>query len=441
MERALVFMIVKDDPEMRSLLHTLKISIVKEFVQKRKYPHKVGFFGPGRLDEIEEETKDLEFDAIVIDGTLKPSQHHYLEMRFQKECIDRIGIILRIFAEHAHTPEAIAQVTLARLRYEQPFLREWIHKAKEGDRPGFLAGGAYATDVYFQHARSQVKRIEENLNDLSRQREITRGKRHAKGFSLVSLAGYTNAGKSALFNTLCKSDVEVDEKLFSTLSTTTRRISNIQNNILVVDTVGFIRDLPTDLVEAFNSTLEEIFYADLILLVFDGSEPLSSITDKLNTSTDILLPKIEQQILVYVASKIDLLSKTEKTDLQLKVASLTNPHPLQLVSAKTGEGIEELKDMIISTEKRSSIIGAELPIADATYSLLSKLRSSCTITERIEDKKVFVSVRCKPEEAQKVSGWLAKVGGAKITVQNEAASTNHSQDTAISSGNGGVPLQ
>src|SRR5512136_55325 len=159
---------------MRSLLKTLDIVVVKEYVQKRQLPHKVGFLGPGKLDEILEEIKSLDLDFITVNGTLKPSQHHFLEMKFQKECMDRTGVILRIFSDHAHTPEAIAQVTLAELRYELPFLREWVHKAKSGERPGFLAGGAYATDVYYEHAKSQARRIEEDLREISRQRENAR---------------------------------------------------------------------------------------------------------------------------------------------------------------------------------------------------------------------------------------------------------------------------
>jgi GTP-binding protein HflX len=440
MEKVLVLTTDEDDSEINSLLRTLGISIVKEFLQKRAYPHKAGFLGPGKLDEIEEEIKTLEFDAIVVNGTLKPSQHHHLEMRFQKECIDRPGIILRIFAEHAHTPEAIAQVMLAKLRYEQPFLREWIHKAKKGDRPGFLAGGAYATDVYFEHAKSQARRIEVNLEELSKQREITRSKRHSKGYSLVSLAGYTNAGKSALFNRLCKADVGVDDKLFSTLSTTTRRISDIQGNILMVDTVGFIRNLPADFIEAFNSTLEEIFYADLILVVFDSKDPLQELKEKLRASTDILLPKIQQQMLVYVANKIDLLSESERVHLDSSLAELMNPHTFRMVSAKTGEGLESLRETIASVQKRTCAIDAELPLTDEAYSLLSRLRSSCTVTQNVQGKRVVISLKCKPEEAQKISGWLMKAGGIEISVHPEAAPATGVQTASASSGNEGVPL-
>src|SRR5512136_1994208 len=324
MKHTAILTITEDTEEMRSLLKTLDIVVVKEYVQKKQLPHKVGFLGPGKLDEILEEIKSLDLDFITVNGTLKPSQKHFLEMKFQKECMDRTGVILRIFSDHAHTPEAIAQVTLAKLRYELPFLREWIHKAKSGDRPGFLAGGAYATDVYFEHAKRHVRRREKNRNDLSKQRETKRSMRRETGYSLVSLAGYTNAGKSALFNKLCDANVEVDDRLFSTLSTTTRKLKGIKGNILISDTVGFIRNLPPDLVDAFNSTLEEIFYADLILLVFDTNESDEVLKDKLNTSMKILLHKVESRILVIVGNKIDLVD-VERLEQINKIVQSTAP--------------------------------------------------------------------------------------------------------------------
>lgn len=232
MKKTVIFSITEDTQEIRSLLDTLNVVVLKEFIQTRSQPHKTSFLGPGKIDDILKEIEELELDMIVINGKLKPSQHHFLEMKFQKECVDRPGVILRIFSDHAHTPEAIAQVTLAKLRYELPFLREWIHKAKSGDRPGFLAGGAYATDVYFEHARSHARHIEKRLEELSRQREVTRTKRRDSGYTLVSLAGYTNAGKSALMNKMCKAEVEVDPHLFSTLSTTTRKVIGVSGNIL-----------------------------------------------------------------------------------------------------------------------------------------------------------------------------------------------------------------
>jgi len=440
MERVLVFSIKEDTSEIKSLLDTLSISVVNEFLQKRTHPHRAGFLGPGKLEEIEVAIKDLDFDAIVVNGSLKPSQHHYLEMRFQKECIDRTGIILRIFTDHAHTPEAIAQVTLARLRYELPFLREWIHKAKSGDRPGFLAGGAYATDVYFEHAKTQARRIELNLEELSRQREVTRTKRHAKGYSLVSLAGYTNAGKSALFNKLCGANVEVDDKLFSTLSTTTRKVLKVPENILMVDTVGFIKDLPPDLVDAFNSTLEEIFFADLILLVFDASESVSSIKSKLKTCMEILLPKMKDQTLTVLGNKSDLISEDRRRQISVEIQPLIGTYPFLTVSAMTEGGFDHLRAIIGKLQRYSLSIEAELPITDASLSLLSRIRSTCHVTETFDGRKIQVCVRCKEEDGQRIIGLLGRVGATKIRENHEFPSIDDVSEKRGSKGSEGAPL-
>ncbi|MCU0851734.1 MAG: GTPase HflX [Thermoplasmata archaeon] len=410
MKRIAIITIAEDTEEMRSLLDTLGYSVVKEYLQKRNHPHKVGFLGPGRIEEIAEEVKELELDMIVVNGSLKPSQHHYLEMLFQMECMDRPGVILRIFADHAHTPEAIAQVTLAKLRYELPFLREWIHKAKSGDRPGFLAGGAYATDVYFEHAKTHARAIEQSLVDLSRQREITRSKRHAKGYSLVSLAGYTNAGKSALMNALCESQVEVDNRLFSTLSTTTRRIAGARSNVLITDTVGFIRDLPPDLVDAFNSTLEEIFYADLILLVLDVSESLESMKSKLKTSIEILEPKVDKHSVIVVGNKVDLISKDARATIEQTIRSVEGACEIMFVSAKDGTGLNPLRERIVRVQGYDRKIEVTLPLTDQAYSLMSSLRSVAKVETEVVKNHLKGELWCKPEDVDKITQRLRKAG-------------------------------
>lgn len=441
MRRVLLMSTTTENEEMLSLLKTLGINEVQIVVQKRPHPHKVGFLGPGKLNEVEEQLAKCEYDAIVINGDLKPSQHHYLEMRFQKECIDRTGIILRIFADHAHTPEAIAQVTLARLRYEQPFLREWIHKAKTGDRPGFLAGGTYATDVYYEHARSHARKIERRLRELAQQREILRRKRREKGCLLVSLAGYTNAGKSALFNKLSDAHVEVDDRLFSTLSTTIRRVKGIRANVLIADTVGFIKDLPPDLIDAFNSTLEEIFDADLILLVFDASEPLDRIEAKLRTSLDILLPKISDQMLVIVGNKSDLLEEGWMDSIKGRIIDLIDSRDLIFVSAHTGEGIDRLKQLILAACRRTCVLNVELPLTDDSFSLVSRLREICSVSEGTLTDRLIVTIKCNPADSDRLIGMVRCANGRILHSGSTNTGEHSSTEPALSTGSGGAPLR
>lgn len=394
------------------MLKTLRVEIIKEFVQK-KIPHPTSYFGPGKIEEISEEVREIDPDLVVVNDQLKPSQHHFLEMKLQKECVDRTGVILRIFAEHAYTPEAIAQVQLARLRYEQPFLREWIHKAKSGERPGFLAGGAYATDVYYEHAKSHVRRIEARLEELSRKREVKRQRRHEEGFTLVSLAGYTNAGKSALMNTLCSSEVEVSSQLFSSLSTTTRRVKGVKGKVLAIDTVGFIKDLPPDLVDAFKSTLEEVFFADLILLAFDASEDDEMIITKMKTSLEVLLPSVGDGKIVVVGTKIDRIDQKRQSEVEREVQTLVGARTLVMTSAHTGQGLSKLRKNISAIQDHSYGLDVHLPLTDASYSLLSRLHDVAVVSSRIEDGLLKATVRCSPWDADKVRNWLL-AAGAKV---------------------------
>ena len=419
MKTVVIFSVTDDTQEIRSLLDTLGVRVVKEYVQNKTRPHKASFLGPGKINEIEKELKEFEYDMIIVNGSLKPSQHHYIEMKFQKECMDRAGVILRIFADHAHTPEAIAQVTLAKLRYELPFLREWIHKAKSGDRPGFLSGGAYATDVYFEHAKSHARHIEERLDELSKQREVTRTKRRDSGYTLVSLAGYTNAGKSALMNKLCGASVEVDSRLFSTLSTTTRKVLGVSGNVLMTDTVGFIKDLPPDLVDAFNSTLEEIYHADLILLIFDSSEVEDVVKSKLMISMNILQPKVEGRLLLVVGNKIDIISQDTLEQLKAAITPTLGHHDLIFISAVTGEGLDLLKNRIAQVQGRSWRVEAVLPLVDKSYNMLSRIRSVADVDSNVEDDKIRVIVRCKSEDGQKISGWIESIAAKVISSQEE----------------------
>src|SRR4030066_1876252 len=437
MKKAILLSITEDTAEMRSLLDTLGVRVISEFHKNLRYPHKVSFLGPGKIEEIHKELEESEFDLAVVNGTLRPSQHHYLEMKFQREFIDRPGVILRIFSEHAHTQEALAQVTLAKLRYEQPFLREWIHKAKSGERPGFLAGGAYATDVYYEHAKTHARRIEKGLRELSKQREITRAKRREQGYSLVSLAGYTNAGKSALLNRLCEASVEVDDRLFSTLSTTTRRLKGSRANILVSDTVGFIRDLPPDLIDAFNSTLEEIFYADLILLLFDSSENDEEIKSKLRTSLDTLLPKTERRSLIVVGNKIDLIDDERKKNIVCFVQSMIEPHELQMISTVEEEGLDTLRERIGAIQKLSAVLSVVLPLKDESMGLLSRLRVSCDVSEEIVGTRVEATIQCRSEDLGKVVGWLEAAGALKI-ISNDGPRAEGAKKAEASSGREGA---
>ena len=415
-KRAILLSIEEDVQEMSSLLRTLGVAIERVVVQRRSSPHRSSFLGPGKIEEIVKDIETMNVDLVVVNGLLKPSQHHTLEMTFKKECVDRIGVILRIFAEHAHTDEAKRQVTLATLRYEIPFLREWIHKAKSGERPGFLSGGAYATEVYYEHARSHIRRIEDDLRARSQQRELRRKRRRGAGYFLVSLAGYTNAGKSAIMNALCDSQLEVDGRLFSTLSTTTRKIGAASQNILVTDTVGFIKDLPPDLINAFNSTLEEIFLADLVVLVSDVSEPVETMKEKLETSHAILMSRNDKQNILVVGNKIDRLSSLRTRQMMAELSDFMTPLPVMPVSATTRKGIDQLIRSIETLAQGGGTATAILPISDDSMSLISSLHDAVSVKQERHSDQIEISVQCPEDVLPKIVASIKAVGGRIIDV-------------------------
>ncbi|UCE45998.1 MAG: GTPase HflX [Methanobacteriota archaeon] len=424
-KNAVLLSITVDIDEISALLRTLDIDIVREVVQKRTFPHRAMYLGPGRIEEIIEDIADTRIDLVVVNGILKPSQHHALETQFGRECADRVGIILKIFAEHAHTDEAKRQVTLATLKYELPFLREWIHKAKSGERPGFLSGGAYATEVYYEHARSHIHRIEEELKRRTEQRELRRRRRRNAGFFLASLAGYTNAGKSAILNALCDTSVEVDGRLFSTLSTTTRKLEWSAKRVLITDTVGFIKDLPLELVNAFNATLEEVFLADMILLVVDVSEPMSIIERKLKASDAILTPRLQGQTVVVVGSKADRLSESKVEEVRIELESRAGPRRVVLTSAKTLSGLDQLVQAIDHTYGNTNLIRATLPQTDEAYSLISSLYDIADVQQNSLTNNIQIVVTCKEGDYARIHARIKAVGGII-----EAANRRQCEDDA-----------
>ena len=276
-KNAILVSLRDDIEEIKLLAESKNYEILKIFIQHRNKPDVTNYIGRGKRNEIKTfiEESEESIDVVIIDGTLKPSQWFLLEHYWKIDVYDRIRLILMIFRDRADCKEARLQVRLAELQYERPFVRELIHRARSGEHPGLMAGGEYQVDDYYEMMKKQMKQIKEKLNHIRKQRNIRRHHRQHSGYYLVSLAGYTNAGKSSLLNALTGEQVDVENKLFSTLSTTTRKLSQLNIPILMTDTVGFIQRLPAWIIDAFHSTLEEIKDADLVVLVIDVSDPRS----------------------------------------------------------------------------------------------------------------------------------------------------------------------
>jgi len=274
-----------DVKELIALANSLGYEIVETFIQKKERitSH---YIGRGKLEEIKRFIEENDVEIAFVNADLKPSQWYNLENFLGIKVYDRIRLILEVFADRANRREAKLQVKLAKLRYEKPFVRELIHRLKEKERPGFLAGGEYLVADYYEMIKKQMKKIKEELAKIEMERKIRRKDRKEKGFYLVSIAGYTNAGKSSLLKLLTGENVLVEERLFSTLSTTTSKMKQFRKYkpVLLTDTVGFIKNLPHWLIDAFHSTLEEIELADIVVLLIDASDDIDEMREETLTS-------------------------------------------------------------------------------------------------------------------------------------------------------------
>lgn len=274
--------------EFKELAKAAGYEVIGILKQIRDLPDPVYCLGKGKAEELAEMVKSLKPEKIIFNTELKPNQAINLENLTKTEVIDRIQLILEIFTKRAGTKEAKLQIELARLRYLLPKLKIHVKYAKKEEFPGFHGPGYYQTAKYERMIRKRIAKIERELEKIRYEREERRKIRRELGFSLVALAGYSNAGKSTLLNRLTKSNVPADDRLFTTLGTYTRFAYFNGKKVLISDTIGFIENLPHLVIEAFKSTLEEITLADLIILVVDASEPLYEIERKIKAANKVL---------------------------------------------------------------------------------------------------------------------------------------------------------
>lgn len=283
---------------MEELIFALGADLVATVYQRRPQPDPQLFLGSGKIEEARRTRAAFGAQLVIVNAGLKPSQIFHLQQAFREgagdeaervEVYDRTRLILEIFRERARSPEARLQVELATLQYEMPLVKEAISQAKRGERQaGMFGGGEYEVNQYHDMMKRRMVRIRRDLEKMRRERDLRRRHRRRGGFHLVSLAGYTNAGKSSLLKALSEEHVLAENRYFSTLSTKTARAKSERREILVTDTVGFIEDLPPWMVEAFHSTLEEIALADVILLVVDATDPVEEMARRLRSSLRIL---------------------------------------------------------------------------------------------------------------------------------------------------------
>src|SRR6185436_1858763 len=294
------------------------------------------------LAELKEQIVACDANLVACDDELAPRQERNLESALGVPVIDRTAVILDIFADHAHSAEGKLQVELAQLEYNLARIRGlWTHLERLGGGIGTRGPGESQIETDRRLARDRIANLRRRLERLSRNREVMRARRRESALPTVALAGYTNAGKSTLLNALTGAGVGVGERLFHTLDPTTRAYRHEGRRYLVTDTVGFIRKLPHQLVEAFKATLEETVLADLIVHVVDASEPEHRRREAI-AAVDSVLEEIgadaAPRLLVF--NKVDLLDPDDARELSIEEPSAT------MVSATTGEGLERLRDRI-----------------------------------------------------------------------------------------------
>ncbi|MEV1145692.1 GTPase HflX [Micromonospora sp. NPDC049799] len=330
--------------ELRRLADTDGLRVADAVVQSRSRPDPATFVGSGKVDELAALAERTHADLVIADGDLSPGQVRNLEQRVGVRVVDRTALILDIFAEHARTSEGRVQVELAQIAYQLPRLRgDGRSMSRVGG--GRMAGGAgmgvrgpgeMRLETQRRTLRQRATRLRRNASELARRRERTRSRRARNQIPSVAITGYTNAGKSALLNRLTGADAQVQDVLFATLDPTVRRISTGELTYTLTDTVGFVRHLPHQLVDAFRSTLDEVTRSDLALHVVDASAPdaLDQITTVHGVLHEIGAGQVPELL---VLNKIDT-APPEWVD------ALRRAYPEAVaVSALTGAGIDDLR--------------------------------------------------------------------------------------------------
>ncbi len=347
--------------ELEELLRTAGVAAVDEIVQRRESPHPNSYLGPGKLEEVKAAIAAADANLVAADDELSPRQERNLEAALGVPVIDRTAIILDIFAAHAHTAEGKLQVELAQLEYNLARMRGlWSHLERLGGGIGTRGPGETQIETDRRLARDRIAALRRRLDHVRSTRSVMRAERERGQLPQIALAGYTNAGKSTLLNALTGAHLPVRDRLFHTLDPTTRVLRAGGRDYLLTDTVGFIRKLPHQLVDAFGATLEETRRADLILHVADASVSEEELLQMTRAVEDVLV-----EIAADRAPRLLVLAKSDQISDERR-AELRRRHPTALlVSGISGEGIPELIARIESEfERRLSEVELLVPYVE-----------------------------------------------------------------------------
>ena len=375
--------------ELKELLRTAGVAVAGEMVQRRPQPDPNVYFGKGKLAQLKTAIAEADANLVACNDELLPRQERNLEEATGVPVIDRTAIILDIFADHAHSAEGNLQVELAQLEYNLARMRGlWTHLERLGGGIGTRGPGESQIETDRRLARDRIAQLKRRLERAERSRRLTRSRREASHTPRVALAGYTNAGKSTLLNALTEAEVGVGSRLFHTLDPTTRSFRHEGRDYLVTDTVGFIRKLPHQLVEAFKATLEETVNADLILHVADAAVPEEEL-DEMTAAVDDVL----EEIGAGANPRLMVLNKADALDAGERRMVAARHRDAVLVSALTGEGLDELRRRI-EQAFRARLQPVDLLVPYERGAVLSELHDLAGDLER-EDTASGVRVKAR----------------------------------------------
>ncbi|MGC4104794.1 MAG: GTPase HflX [Thermomicrobiales bacterium] len=387
--------------ELATLAETVNVEVVGSVTQKLDHPHPATYVGKGKLEEIKELQESLGYDFLLVDGELTPAQLRNMEKALDIKIIDRTALILDVFAARAQTHEGRLQVELAQLQYRLPRLtRMWTHLSRQtgGGGVGLRGTGETQLEADRRESQKRITFIKGQLEQVHRHRELYRSRRNDTPISVISLVGYTNAGKSTLLNTITGAGVLAEDKLFATLDPTTRRIPLPSGReVLLTDTVGFINNLPTQLVAAFRATLEEISEATVLVHVVDVTHP--NAREQVITVNETLEELgVDGRPVVYALNKIDALGGAEPVNMAALRDVLGIPEEAHAVPVSAQQGTN-VKALLAEIEAVLEVENAFLPVTVTIPYNRSELVERFHALGRVEE-------RAFDEHGTTLYGWL-----------------------------------